>query len=571
MADERYMPRMEHPQPQFERRNWINLNGEWDFEFDFSKSGRERKLYESQHLIQKIIVPFCPQSRLSGVGYTDFINCVWYRKTVTLSPEQLKGRVLLHFGAVDYEAYVYVNGQLAGTHKGGYTSFSFDITKLLRQGENSICLCVEDNERDTAVPSGKQCYEFKSQGCFYTRTTGIWQTVWLELVPKAYIKSVKFYPDVENCAVTVAAEVCGSGRLKTRVTYKSQEMGTAEVNASGLVTFTVPLAQKHLWEVGCGRLYDVVFSFGEDSVKSYFGLRSLKLDGYRFLLNGRSVFQRLVLDQGFYPEGIYTAPSDRELREDIERSMSCGFNGARLHEKVFEARFLYHCDKLGYLVWGEYPNWGIDHSRSDIIPQYLREWTESVERDFNHPSIVGWCPFNETWDFQGRLRCPELLRTVYEVTKKLDPTRPCIDTSGNYHVVTDIFDVHDYTQKAEELKAHCDLMLKERRSFDKDMDSKQTYAGGAFFVSEYGGIGWDCNPEKGWAYGEAPKTEEEFKTRFKDLAEALLDDDRIMGLCYTQLTDVEQEVNGLYTYDRRAKFDCGYFRKVLERKAAIED
>ncbi|MCR4614943.1 MAG: beta galactosidase jelly roll domain-containing protein [Clostridiales bacterium] len=574
------IPRPEHPRPQFVRGTWMNLNGKWDFLFDFGNSGRDRQLWKDEAFDEaaarsvmptEITVPFCPESRLSGIGYTDWIDAVWYRRTFVLDAGQTAGRAMLRFGAVDYHAVVWVNGEKAGEHVGGYSSFAFDVTALVRTGENTVVVYAEDDNRSGIQPHGKQSTRYQSYACSYTRTTGIWQTVWLEFVPKDYIKSVRYYPDVENCAVTVVADVCGSGVLNTRITYNGQDMGSAEVKASGQVSFTVPLAEKHLWEIGKGRLYDVKFTFGEDEVKSYFGLRSVKIDGYKFLLNGKSVFQRLVLDQGFYPDGIYTAPSDRDLKEDIERSMRFGFNGARLHEKVFEARFLYYCDKLGYIVWGEYPNWGIDPSRQDLIPQYTREWTESVERDFNHPSIIGWCPFNETWDFEGRIRCPELLRTVYEITKKIDPTRPCIDTSGNYHVVTDIFDVHDYTQSAEALKEHCELMLNEHKSHDRDMNAKQTYTGGAFFVSEYGGIGWDCNAEKGWSYGEAPKTEEEFKNRFKALADVLLDDDRIMGLCYTQLTDVEQEVNGLYTYDRRAKFDSEFFHDALSRKAAIED
>lgn len=203
---------------------------------------------------------------------------------------------------------------------------------------------------------------------------------------------------------------------------------------------TLALSEKHLWEIGEGRLYDLILTFGDDSVKSYFGLRSVGFDGHRFLLNGKSVFQRLVLDQGFYPDGIYTAPSDGELAADVERAAAMGFNGARLHEKVFEERFLYHCDRMGYMVWGEYPNWGLDHTYADSIYSVLPEWLDEVERDFNHPSIIGWCPFNETWDIDGRRQCDEMIASVYRATKAADPTRPCIDTSGSVHVMTDVYE-----------------------------------------------------------------------------------------------------------------------------------
>ncbi|MBR2730793.1 MAG: beta-galactosidase, partial [Clostridia bacterium] len=277
-------------------------------------------------------------------------------------------------------------------------------------------------------------------------------------------------------------------------------------------------------------------------------------------------------DQGFYPDGIYTARDEAALLHDIELSMAAGFNGARLHEKVFEPRFLYHCDRLGYLVWGEYPNWGIDHSDKTLTPLYLEEWCEAVLRDCNHPAIVGWCPFNETWDFDGRRRDPILLRTIYRMTKRIDPTRPCIDTSGNYHVETDIYDVHDYEQDPAIFKPRYDKLMTEGTLSDHFPDI-QHYPGGICFVSEYGGIRWSVQDDNSdaWGYGNAPKTEEEYFARYQGLTDALLDNDRMFAFCYTQLTDVEQEQNGVYTYDRQAKFDIAKYRAKNSRKAAIED
>ena len=568
--------RTEHPKPQFQRDNWMNLNGPWQFEIDHGNSGEARGMYDPAiQLSRTINVPFCPESKLSGVEYKDFMYSVWYKRSVTLTAEQVQGRVVLHFGAVDYLATLYINGKKVGTHKGGYVSFAFDITDYVVEGENIITLHAEDDTRNRLIPYGKQCPLYYSAGCSYTRTTGIWQTVWLEFTPKTYIKKVKFYPDADagNGALSVHAELVGKGNFTVQASFEGKPMGTVTLaNVQGYVVATLELAEKHLWELGKGGLYDLTLTFGEDTVNSYFGLRSILYTDKKFYLNGKSVFQRTILDQGFYPDGVYTAPSDEELIADIDRSMAMGFNGARLHEKVFEERFLYHADRKGYLVWGEYPNWGLDHSYSDAIYGILPEWLEEVDRDFNHPSIIGWCPFNETWDKNGRKQFDDLLALVYQATKSADPTRPCIDTSGNFHVVTDVYDLHDYTQDVEEFAKHyADITEEDGLNFHSSFKNRQKYDRKLpFFLSEYGGIRW-TEDQAGWGYGQAPQSAEEFLNRLKGLTDVLLDNPHIMGLCYTQLTDVEQEQNGLYTYDRKPKFDPALIYPIFARKAAIED
>lgn len=566
------IPRSEHPDPQFQRKDWLNLNGEWDFEFDFGNSGLRAGVLEKDEWSRKINVPFCPESKLSGIEYTDFIAAVWYRKSVTVTEAQLEGRVLIHFGAVDYETYLYVNGEEAGYHKGGYTSFTFDITEFLTAGENVIAVNARDDVRDPLVPRGKQSELYNSHGCDYTRTTGIWQTVWLEFVPKAYVKSFKLFPDTVNATLGVSAVVEGEGAFKAEAFYDGRLVGSFEKTAAGFVSGDIKLSETHLWEVGCGRLYDLKITFGGDEISSYFGLRDIRIDGYKVLINGKSVFQRLVLDQGFYADGIYTAPSDEALEKDIRLSLAVGFNGARLHQKVFEPRFLYHCDRLGYIVWGEFGNWGLDYSRDGALEAMLPQWCESVARDFNHPAIIGWCPFNETWDRDGRKQNDELLRIVYRVTKQLDETRPCIDTSGNFHVETDIFDVHDYEQKVEIFKGNYDRLMTEGVLFEHFPDRQEYDGKKPAFVSEYGGIQWSLGSRgDAWGYGNAPKSEQEFIDRYKGLTDALLDNERMFGFCYTQLYDIEQEQNGLYYYDRSPKFDPELFRRINSRKAAIED
>ncbi|MBE6555828.1 MAG: beta-galactosidase [Ruminococcaceae bacterium] len=570
------MFRPEFPNPQFRREHWVNLNGTWSFALDVEDNGVDKRYFEKAAFDGSIEVPFCPESKLSGVAHTDFINACWYAREIEIPATAMTGRVMLHFGAVDYEATVYVNGKRAGAHKGGYTPFALDITALVSEGKNTLVVHARDNTRDPMIPSGKQSAKTASYGCYYTRTTGIWQTVWMEFVPQAYIKSFRFLPDIHNGCVTVEAEVEGEGALSAAVAFRGNYMAYgARFTKGGRVTFSMKLKELHLWDVGCGNLYDVELTFGSDKVYTYFGMREIRIDGRRVLLNGRSVYQRLVLDQGFYPDGIYTAPDEAALIKDIELSLAAGFNGARLHEKVFEPLFLYHADRLGYLVWGEYPNWGLDHTDIRAFFSFYPEWAEEIARDFNHPAIVGWCPFNETWNLKGHRQCDEVLRAAYDMTKALDPTRPVIDTSGNCHVVTDIYDVHNYHQDPALLREKFST-LGEGVLWDPNVVHKNAVHPQAvewdgkqpLFVSEYGGIRW--SKLDGWGYGNAPKTEEEFKERYKGLTEALMENPYFFGFCYTQLYDVEQEQNGLYTYEREPKFDMEFFKKVNGQPAAIE-
>lgn len=575
--------RQEHPNPQWERTNWRNLNGEWEFDFDFGKSAREQKLFQKGALSKKINVPFCPESELSGIGYKNFIAAVCYRKVISLSADELENRIFLHFGAVDFESFIYINGEQAGHHIGGYSSFSVDITKFAKEGENEIFVIAEDDLRSNMQPHGKQSDQFASYGCFYTRTTGIWQTVWLEFVPNEYIKSAKFYPNTDNSSITIIGKVCGKGEISAKTSFEGKKTGETSVKTTnGTFTLTINLCELHLWELGCGRLYDLELSFGKDTVKSYFGMRSVNLEDKKFMLNGKCVFQRTVLDQGFYPDGIYTAKTDAILENDIKLSMAAGFNGARLHQKIFEPRFLYHCDKAGYMVWSEHGNWGMDYKSAVACENFICEWLEAMERDFNHPSIIGWCPINETW-YYAEINLPHrFVETVYRLTKQFDPTRLCIDTSGNYHCdEIEIYDVHDYEgdpEKFREYYAHIPEGIVTDQVERADHGKTQKYKGEAVFVSEYGGIGWNPqnkltkDPSKdSWGYGNAPRTEEEFIARFKGLTDVLLDNPNILGLCYTQLYDVEQEQNGLYTYEREPKFDMNILKEILTRKAKIEE
>lgn len=580
-AEGESIPRPEHPRPDCRRPLWLNLNGVWEFEIDNAGAGEERGLMSGHDLAQKILVPFCPESELSGIGNTDFMTRVWYRRRFEV-PEEMRGkRLLLHFGAVDWETTVWLNGGKLGSHKGGYTPFWFDVTEGVKDGKNELVLHVRDDTRSGRQATGKQSQRRESHGCVYTRTTGIWQTVWLEAAGETWLREFTLTPDVDGERVFFQGWVGGpcAGRVLRLQAFDGEQLVAEEVAParwrSTLAALDIPDAKT--WEPGSPFLYDLKLTIerdGEviDQVSSYFGMRTLHIDGNRFLINGRPVFQRLVLDQGFYPDGIYTAPSDEALKRDIELSMAAGFNGARLHEKVFEPRLLYWADKLGYLVWGEYPNWGVSLGNAAALTQIVVEWQEVLRRDRNHPAIVGWCPLNETGDDESAAMAQQLLA----VTQLIDPTRPFLDTSGYVHLHpdTDIYDCHNYDQNPGRFGALFSVfsLLGVEPWNNRPDDERSRYRGQPYFVSEYGGTRLEVEEREGaaWGYGDATKSVTEFLARYKALTDVLMDNPNMFGFCYTQLTDIEQEQNGVYLYNRTPKYDPALLSAINSRPAAYE-
>ena len=589
-------PRPEYPRPQWRRDEWLCLNGEWQFEIDHADTGRERGLVERE-LSGAITVPFCPESELSGVGEREFMRAVWYRRDVELPPEWEGSRVLLHFGAVDYEATVWANGVELGAHTGGWSPFTVELTRAAKPGETvAVVLRARDDTRDGAQPGGKQSPRFESHGCYYTRTTGIWQTVWMEPVPQVSLERPAILPDPGaarvHCTAGIdlpAGAVADGWRVRAELLAGETPVASDEVGAArggrGLV-LQLDDTDLRRWSPADPFLYDLVLTLNDasgevvDRAVSYCGLRSVDAEDGAFRLNGEPVFLRTVLDQGYYPDGVMTAPTDEALRRDIELSMECGFNGARLHQKVFEERFLYWADRLGYLVWGEFGDWGADRRNPRASASWVRQWVEVMRRDISHPSVIGWCPLNETHDTPHDSVRPldELTRALFETTRAIDPTRPVLDTSGYKHVVreADVYDCHDYCQDPSEFAAHYEEFA---RGGDPWVNSGETtkgvaYAGQPFFVSEMGGTWWNpaaAESEDSWGYGDRPKSPEEYAERFKGLVGALLDNPRICGYCYTQLTDIEQEQNGVLYPDRRPKVDLGLLRSAQERPAAVEE
>ncbi|MEK7413739.1 MAG: sugar-binding domain-containing protein [Planctomycetota bacterium] len=591
------IPRPEHPRPQFVRDRWLNLNGAWQFEIDPGDSGLERGLLQRE-LASTITVPFCPESSLSGVGTTDVLNAVWYRRRIDIPAAWSGSRIMLRFQAVDYDATVWVNGCEVTRHRGGFTSFSVDITDQAAPGGSAIVVVRARDSVRGPQARGKQSQAYANSGCLYTRTTGIWQTVWIEAVPQTHLGRARLTPDVANGVVHLQQPVIGNAVGWTVRAILSDDRGEVARSARVVDGFAaqldleVPADRRVLWEPGRAHLYDLAIELLDsrgaviDRAQSYTALRSVQISGKKVLINGRAVFQRLVLDQGLYPDGLMTAPTDAALVRDIELAMAAGFNGARLHQKVFEERFHYHADRLGYLTWGEFADWGCagngpleDHQQPNA--SYVGEWMEAVERDYSHPSIIGWCPLNETWQHlcDRTTRLDEITHAMFLATKAFDSSRPVIDASGYAHRVaqTDIYDSHDYEQdptifaKNQSGLAHGKPQV--NTAPGNKLPISLPYAGQPFFVSEFGGIWW--NPEAktnedSWGYGKRPTSAGEFYERFAGLCAVLLDNPDMFGYCYTQLTDVFQEQNGIYRFDRTPKLDLERIRAAQVRTAAIE-
>lgn len=579
-------PRAEYPRPQFERADWVNLNGEWSFALDLSDSGRDRDFYNSKGFEQRITVPFAPESKLSGIGYTDFINSVWYQRMIQIPSAWQGKRVKLNFGAVYYESEVYIDGRFVGRHYGGSDSFAFDITDFVGDGkEHSIVVHAESDLRSGTQPGGKQSTNYYSYGCSYTRTTGIWQTVWMEAVDDMALERVQVVTDIDNEQIVVIPtyyNVANGNTLSVEVRDGGKVVAHAESAAVQGVPVVVALKKAKLWSPESPFLYDVVYEVKDaegktlDRVDAYVGMRKVHIDGNKIYLNNKPYYQRLVLDQGFYPDGIWTAPSDEALKHDIEMSKAAGFNGARLHQKVFEERFHYWADKLGYIVWGEMASWDKDFNSVAAARNFLSEWGNIVMRDRNHPALIVWTPFNEEWNVPSN-EAGRFLTDVYNETRRLDPTRPVNTVSGGIYVISDFCTAHCYEQDGARL--HSMLFDGEKfyqpqgpnEGFERAI--RKLYYDGSlpYVLDEFGGIKCaETQPEGGnsWGYGNAAPTREDFYTRLEALVKAIVDhSDKICGFCYTQLTDVEQEQNGVYYYDRGEKFDMGRVKAIFQMKA----
>ncbi|GIN71444.1 beta-glucuronidase [Bacillus sp. J14TS2] len=591
------MYRSEYPRPQFVRDQWLNLNGEWEFEFDDLDQGEQEKWHlAKQSFSRKINVPFAFQSELSGIQETGFHDVVWYKRKMDI-PKEWKGKkLLLHFGAVDYYTKVFINGMFVGEHIGGNTPFSFDITHYVTWGETEeISIRVEDPSTDETIPRGKQYWKEKPAAIWYTRTTGIWQTVWLEPVADSYIKQVKMTPLLDSGEVAVEFDLSKGSvgkQLKVSIAYQEQEIVSDILIVKEeelrrkfyLFNNKIDRSEFHgvgwTWKPETPNLYDISFELfdGEkqmDEVQSYFGMRKVHRENGMVYLNNRPYYQKLVLDQGYWPTGLLTAPTDDDYINDILMAKKLGFNGCRKHQKVEDPRFLYWADKLGFIVWGESASPSVYSNKT--VEHVTKEWTEIIDRDYNHPSIIVWTPINESWGVPeiGISRTQQhFSQAIYHLIHSLDPTRLVISNDGWEMTETDICGVHSYVHGNKDEVEKYQHFVKSLSTKEEILASEQNrrriycndfeHKGEPILLTEFGGIGFSKEGSKGWGYTSA-KNEEDFLEDYKRVIDAIYQSSAIMGFCYTQFTDVEQEQNGLLTYDRQYKCDPDKVKKINDQ------
>jgi beta-galactosidase/beta-glucuronidase len=564
-------PRPEYPRPHLVRARWRTLNGAWRFA-EAPPPTDPGEVLAAPLFDRTIQVPFPPESPLSGIGDPGFHPSLWYRRDVDVPAEWDGARILLHVGAADYRASVFVDGVRVGEHVGGSAPFTVDLTPTVRAGgRHDLVIHVDDDLASGVQPAGKQSRRTHSYGCYYTRVSGLWQSVWLEAVHPAGLATLDVVPDLaRGRAVLVPTYGTDASDLELHVTARSGERSTeTSVPARSGIPVEVPLAEPRPWSPEDPFLHDLVLRVRTregailDEVGSYVGLRDVRVEGDRILLNGEPRYLRFVLDQGYWPDGIWTAPSDAALVRDIELARAAGFNGARLHQKAFEPRYHAHADRLGWLTWAEMPSWGIDENDPVAGRNLLHEWAELVVRDRSHPSIVGWTPLNETEDRTVGPEHRRLVRDAARLTRDLDPTRPVNDASGWVHQDTDLWTVHLYDQDPDALAARLRTDPPHRHRPDLER-----YDGQPIVLDEFGGTRWPPGDEAedvAWGYGDAPTDESAFHDRLEGLVDAVLAAPRIRGYCYTQLTDVEQEVNGLYHADRTPKFSVDRLHATFSR------
>lgn len=583
MSAERTYHRTEYPRPQFRRQAWVNLNGAWNFSFDDENAGEKEEWYRNPNFSAHIQVPFTYETKASGIGDESFHPYVWYHRTFEIPNTEIGKRVILRFQASDYLTKVWVNGVFVGEHVGGNAAFSFDITHAVTHDRtNSLVVKVEDSQ-SCHQPRGKQRWTDENFGCWYVQTTGIWQTVWLEFLPEEHIEHVKITPKIDENSVAfdfilnglydkplrVEANIRFDGKPVKQFSFTSDRPHMhVEVNL---------LSEIHEWKVmhwspEHPHLYDVTFRlFKEDTlqdeVDAYFGMRKISIKNGQVLLNNRPIYQKLLLDQGYWPDTLLTPPSDEAMLEDIEKTLAMGFNGVRKHQKIEDERFLYWCDKKGLLVWSEMAS-AYEFSDEAVV-NFTNEWLEVIQQHYNHPSIVTWVPFNESWGIPNVLsdvKQQAFTESIYYLTKSLDSMRPVIVNDGWEHTISDIVTLHDYEEYKE---AFLDRYSNQDKILTNEIPHNNhkyafaegyQYEGQPVIISEYGGIAFKDG--EGWGYGNRVESEEAFLDRYRRVTEAIQSLPYVTGYCYTQMTDVQQEVNGLLREDRTPKIPLEKIRRV---------
>lgn len=566
----------DYPRPQARRDSFINLNGTWDFYMDFQGEGEKKGFQNGFQKERDILVPFCYEAPASGIGIEKRCDDVWYQKEISYQKKENK-RLLLHLEGADYETSVYLNGTLVGKDTGAYHRESFDLTPFLKGDKNLLVIhCHDDYSK--AKPRGKQRWEDKNFGCWYVDTTGIYKTIWLEEVGSSYLEDFKITPDSKEGVLSLSLKIHNDEGIKKTisVSYDGEEIAHTESYLDD-ICLSVP-KPLHLWKVLSPEIYDLKISLVKgdetiDVVNSYFAFRSLEAKNGKVYLNDEPLYQRLILDQGYFKEGKLTARNGEELLNDIQLMMDIGFNGARKHQKIEDERFYYYADMLGYICWAEMP------SMYELTEQskktFEREYLLAINQLKNHPAIITWVPFNESWgieDVGTNPQTQEFVNHIVELTKKTDSTRFCISNDGWEHTKSDLITIHDYEQNGDALKKkyptaqEASVVHYEWRGKHAFADN-YSYQGEPMLLTEFGGTAFKANyggANESWGYGEGVKDTEDFLNRLSLLVKSTIEIPFFEGFCYTQLSDVEQEVNGLVKEDRTYKLPKDALRKIFE-------
>ena len=580
----------DYPRPQFVRKQWKSLNGEWNFIFDDNDEGEIKKYFLDFPKFKKICVPFTYETKLSGIEDESVHYIVWYNRKINVTKNQIQDKkAILNFEGSDYKTKVWINGKYIGENIGAYSRFSFDIEKYIVEGENDITIKVEDSlSKDQ--PRGKQRYKKESWKCWYIQTTGIWKTVWIEYVSKKYLKGVKITPKTNKVQLEIEIKLSEQDIEKqkyyigTEISFNNQILNsTRKIINSNYQKMEIDIVQEEIehdiqkWSIKNPNLYDINYKlYCEDkvidNVNSYFGIREMAIKGNKIYLNGEELYLKLILDQGYWKESHLTPPNEESLIKDIESVLSFGYNGIRKHQKVEDERFLYWCDVKGVLVWSEMANcYNFD---DNSLQNFTNEWIRVVKQNYNHPSIITWVPINESWGIPDVSICKKeqnFATTLYYLTRAIDDTRPVISNDGWEHTISDIITIHDYKQDEELLyQEYTDKEMKVLNNLEEYNGKHRLFANGYKYegqpviMSEYGGIA--INSEEGWGYGKQVKNEKELIERFTKLTNAIKKIPYVSGYCYTQLTDVQQEINGLMDAERNYKIDSNIIRNINNEK-----
>lgn len=581
------MEKLKYPRPQFIRENWTDLNGSWQFTFDDNDEGENNKQFlNNEFYTMNIQVPYSYHTKSSGVEIKENHPIVWYKKDLHVDVKEGK-RYLLHFGAVDYRCDLYIDDVRVFTHIGGHTPFDVDITKYIKN-DFSLILRVEDYNECTQ-PIGKQSWKDTNFLCWYTRTIGIWQAVYMEEVGDVYLTALRMTPQIDNASLDIDAfinkeeDVWIKGEVYFKGEFITKFMSSFKGKRARFsidVSATSPDFRLHFWHPNSPNLYDINFKIMKrhevlDEVKSYFGMRHIESKGNKIYLNNQEFYQKLILDQGYFKNGGLTATVE-ELKDDVLKIKEMGFNGARKHQKIEDSRYMYLCDVVGLVMWAEMPS-SFEYSMI-TNENVVREMHAFINKHYNHPSVICYTLLNESWGinevYSDKAEQNFINGLVY-LTKSMDTSRLVVGNDGWEQSLTDILTIHDYNSDEYSIRESYKDIMEAANGSPSKTSNRHTYnrgyayTGGPLMISEFGGVAYntqETEEKEAWGYGERIVGKEAVLSKIKALHEAVMDIEGCCGFCYTQLSDVEQEINGLLDHEHNYKFDPKEIREILQYK-----